>query len=159
MIQIEDWMIVAALIVLLVLSLIYLLYFKISKKLFPKQLNFQKQIKPNEATTALSIDGSGIVKRINMQITENDNSLVNLTIDQSSYIVLGLAEKTDEPNKRISQNGKLMTIELQVDKKFSKSFSIFIHNRSSLPLNTSGNINYELKAPLKPTLKAIIAEI
>jgi hypothetical protein len=159
MIQIEDWTIVTALIFLSALLIIYLFYFKLTKKLFPKQVNFHEEIKPHKALTVLSIEGSGIIKRIEMQTTENENSLVNITIDQTSYLVFGLNKKTIGPDKYTNENVKLLTIELQLDKKFTKSFTIFVNNRSSLPLNSNGNIEYELKEPIKPTLKAIASEL
>lgn len=120
-------------------------------------MDFHNDIKPKEASTVLSLDGSGIIKRIKIETTENENSLVNIIIDQTNYVAFALAKKIDAPTRSINESGQKLDIELQLDKTFSKSFSIFINNQSSLPLSSNGKIDYEIKESLGTTLKAVLS--
>jgi hypothetical protein len=155
MIQIEDWAVIAAILVFLGLCIVYLAYFIVTRKLFPKTMEFQKEINPNTAITVLTIEGSGIIKKIKMKVTETDKSLINMIVDQTSYTVFGIGK---EPTGLGERQDGLLTLEVELDKKFDKNFSLFIDNRSDRMLNSNGEINYEIKKPLKITLKTIISE-
>ena len=123
-------------------------------------MEFQKEIKPDKAITVLSIEGSGIIKKIAMQITENDNSWINMIIDGASYTNFVI---TREPNNlgKASCNepkDKLLKIEAELDTKFHKDFLLLIHNRSNESINSNGKVYYEIKRPLKIVLKTLYAE-
>ena len=125
-------------------------------------MKFENEISPNKSTTLLSIEGSGIVKKIQMQITENENSWISMIIDGASYanflITKGFnsfakINPSDQENNRIE-------LEVNLDTKFHNNFSLVIHNRSNSGiLDSNGKIFYEIKKPLKTTLKAIYTEI
>ena len=91
-----DWVFVALVSVFFCVGLSYLVYFRVTRKLFSQEKEFRKEINPNEATTILSIEGSGIIKKIQMQITENDNSRIDMIIDGTNYLTFAV---TSEKNK------------------------------------------------------------
>ncbi len=148
MIQIPDWAVIASILIFFVLCLVYLAYFVISKKLYPQVVEFQKEISPNNSTTILEIKGSGILKKIDIQTIENNNSLAVLAIDQTAYATLSIFRKGSNARKGgfEGQKDSLFKFELNLDKKFSKDFSIFIENRTDVPINSSGKIFYEIKS-------------
>jgi hypothetical protein len=161
MIQIEDWVIYLGILILFFLGAIYLIYFIISKKLFPMNMEFQNKVNPDKSTTLLSIDGSGIIKKIEMQVTENDNSWISMIIDGASYenFLITKANNSGKTNLSVQEN-ILINIEVNLDAKFHKNFSLIVQNRSlDKTLDSSGKIFYEIKKPLKVVLKAIYAEI
>ena len=92
MIQIEDWAIIAILFAFFIAGVIYLIYFIVTRKLFSQEMEFQREINPNKAMTILSIEGVGIIKKINMQVTENDNSWIDMIIDGTSYATFAINE-------------------------------------------------------------------
>lgn len=150
MIQIPDWAIIASILIFFVLCLVYLVYFIISKKLYPQVVEFQKEITPNNSTTILEIEGVGILKKIDVQTTDNNTSLVVLVIDHTAYATLSIGREGRNSGKGgfDGQKDSLLKFELNFDKKFRKNFSIFIENRSDVPINSSGKIFYEIKKPL-----------
>ncbi|MBE3116360.1 hypothetical protein IMZ68_04070 [Candidatus Bathyarchaeota archaeon] len=160
MIQIEDWVVIAGILAFFVLFISYLIYFRITRKLFPLVMEFQKEINPDKAITVLSIEGSGIIKKIAMQVTENDNSWINMIIDGATHSSFVIAR---EPNNlgKTSYNepkDKLLKLEAELDTKFHKDFMILIHNRSNESINSNGKVFYEIKRPLKIVLKTIYSE-
>lgn len=160
MIQIEDWVVIAGILAFFVLFISYLIYFRITRKLFPRVMEFQKEINPNKAITVLTIEGSGIIKKIAMQVTENDNSWINMIIDGAIYTNFII---TREPNNlgKASYNetkNNLLKLEAELDTKFHKDFLLLIHNRSDESLNSAGKVFYEIKRPLKIVLKTIYSE-
>ena len=160
MIQIEDWVAIAGILAFFFVCISYLIYFRITRKLFPLVMEFQKEIKPDKAITVLSIEGSGIIKKVEMQVTENDNSWINMIIDGASYTNFVI---TKEPSSlgKTSYNepkDKLLKLEAELDTKFHKEFMILIHNRSNESLNSNGKVFYEIKRPLKTVLKTLYSE-
>jgi hypothetical protein len=160
MIQIDDWVVIATILAFFLAALGYLIYFIISRKLFPMVMEFQKEIEPNKATTVLSVDGSGVVKKVEMQVTENDNSWIDIVVDGASYTNFVV---TREPNNigkiRVNdQKDRLLNLEVNLDSKFHKNFLLLIHNRTEGALNSKGKVYYEIKNPLKVTLKVIYKE-
>jgi hypothetical protein len=121
-------------------------YFRITSKLFPKVIDFQMEINPNKAVTILTIEGSGIIKKIMMQVTENDNSWINMIIDGASYTNFVITKGTEESNS-LCKADALLKLEAGLDAQFLKNFSILIHNRSKATLNSSGKVFYEIKKP------------
>ena len=53
---------------------------------------------------------------------------------------------------------RLLELETNLAAKFHKNFSLFVHNRNDNLINSTGKIFYEIKKPLKETLKAIYSE-
>ena len=162
MIQIEDWVVYAGILALFFAGVIYLIYFIITKKLFPMEMKFENKISPNKSTALLSIDGSGIVKKIEMQVTEDDNSWINMIIDGASYVNFLITRGSDNLAgiKPSDQENKQIELEANLDTKFHNNFSLIIHNRNNSGIiDCNGKIFYEIKKPLKTTLKAIYREI
>ena len=162
MIQVEDWVVYAGILALFFAGIIYLIYFIITKKLFSMEMKFENEISPNKSTTLVSIDGSGIIKKIEMKDTEDENLWINMIIDGASYVNFLIARGSDNlvginPS---SQENKKIELEVNLDTKFHSNFSLVIHNRSNSDiLDSKGKIFYEIKKPLKTTLKAIYTEI
>lgn len=154
MIQIEDWLIVAIVMAFFLAGICYLIYFKIKSKLFPMVREFQGEVNPNEAKALLEIVGSGIIKKIEMQVRENNNSLIYFNIDKTGYTNFRF---TREQNKMGKESR--LKIEVNLDTKFRKDFSLFIHNRDDISLNSTGKIFYEIKKPLIVVLKSIYSEL
>lgn len=159
MIQIDDWMLLAALLAIFLFFIVYLVYFIITRKLFPKVFELQKEIKPNEAITLSSIEGSGIIKKIEMKITENAKSWINITVDQTSFLILGTSKKTSSQAGNLEASEEILSFEINLDKKFDKNFTLFFHNQSDKPAHLNGNVNYEIKKPLIITLRTILSEL
>ena len=159
MIQIEDWVIIAILLAFFVAGALYLFYFIVTRKLFSQETEFHGEIEPNKPMTILSIEGVGIIKKINIEVTENDNSLIDMIIDGTSYSTFALSNSKNT-NKEIlnEQNQRLLILEVNLDARFHKYFSLFIHNRSDDSISSNGKIYYEIKKPLKNVLKAIYSE-
>ena len=113
-------------------------------------MEFQKEINPNKAITILKIEGSGIIKKIEMQVTENDNSLIVMIIDKTSYTTFGIIREPNNLGKASynERKDRLLKLEVNLDRKFHKEFSLFIDNRSNGLLNSTGKIFYEIKRPL-----------
>jgi hypothetical protein len=154
MIEIADWVVIAIILAAFALCIGYLLYFIITRKLFPKVTEFNKTVNPNETLTIFTIKGQGIIKKIEAKITENQNSLIDMIIDQTSYATFDVAK---EPNlAKTSPNGQdRLKFEVQLDTHFHKEFSLSINNRSSGMLKASGKINYEVKRPLGVTIRSL----
>jgi uncharacterized protein YneF (UPF0154 family) len=154
MIEIADWVVIAIILAAFALSIGYLLYFIITRKLFPKVMEFNKTVNPNETLTILTIKGQGIIKKIEAQITENKNSLIDMIIDQTSYATFDIAKETN--NTETSPYGQdRLKFEAQLDTHFHKEFSLSINNRSDGLLSVSGKIYYEIKRPLGVTIKSL----
>jgi hypothetical protein len=149
MIQIDDWVALAIILAFFILCACYLAYFIITRKLYPKVIEFQKEISPKNSATILTIEGSGILKKLEMQISENDNSSILVTIDGVGYTTLSVAKETSSLSKESlhEPNGKLLKFEAYLDVKFHKQFSLFIDNRNETALKTDGKIFYEIKKP------------
>lgn len=159
MIQINDWTLIAALLVVFLLAIVYLAYFIVSRKLFPNVLEFQNEIKPNEALIISSIKGSGIIKKIEMKTKENNQALISLTIDKTSYITFGLDKKISSPNRNMDPIEESLSLEINLNKAFEKNFAVFYNNNSDKSTQTNGKISYEIKKPLKITLKTLLSEL
>lgn len=154
MIEIADWVVIAIILAFFVLCVSYLLYFIITRKLFPKVMEFENTVNSNETLTILTIKGQGIIKKIEAQITENNNALIDMIIDQTSYATFDIAK---EPNRaETSPNGQdRFKFEVQLDTHFHKEFSLSINNKSSGTLNASGKTYYEIKRPLGVTIRSL----
>jgi hypothetical protein len=148
MIQIDDWVALGIILAFFLLCACYLVYFIITRKLFPKMTEFQKEINPNSSLTLLTVEGSGILKKLELLISDNDNSSILVTVDGVGYTTLSIAKKTESPSKESFElSGKLLKFEAYLDVKFHKQFSLFIDNRNRRALNTDGKIFYEIKKP------------
>jgi phosphoribosylamine-glycine ligase len=153
MIEIADWVVIAFILAAFTIATGYLLYFIITRKLFPKEIEFNTTVNPNETLTVLSIKGQGIIKKIEAKI-ENNNALIDMIIDQTSYATFDVAKETNHPENSLSLQDKLK-FEVQLDNHFHKEFSISINNRNNTTLNASGKISYEIKRPLGVTIKSL----
>ena len=157
MIQIEDLVVIAAILAFFLLCVFYLIYFIISKKLFPKVTEFQKEINPNKHMDVLKIKGSGIVKKIEMQVSESNNSLIVMVVDGTAYNTFNMVREANNLGK-ISfskRKDRLLKLEVNLDKKFHRDFSLFIDNKGDGPLSSAGKIQYEIKEPLSVTLRYV----
>jgi len=159
MIQIDDWMVIAGILAIFLLSMFYLVIFIITRKLFSEAVEFHNEIKPNEDRIISKIDGSGIIKKIEMKITENDKLMVDIIIDQTSYVIFSFIKKTSINSKDLAELEEPLSFEINLNKKFENNFTIFFHNRSDKLASSNGNISYEIKKPLKTTLRAILSEL
>jgi hypothetical protein len=160
MIEIEDWVLIAIIVAFFFAGACYIFYFIVSRKLFSQEMEFQNEIEPNRIITILSIEGAGIAKKIEMQITENENAIIDMLIDGKSYSMFVIKGDTNNPDKRnfIEQKNRLLGLEVNLNAKFQKSLSIIVHNRNESLIIPTGKISYEIKKPLKMVLKAIYSE-
>jgi len=159
MIQISDWMLIAGIIVIFLLSIVYFVYFIIKSKLFPKVVAFQNEIKPNEAITISAIEGSGIIKKLEIKTNENDKSLISITVDQSSLITFSVSKKINNPSGNFDALEESLSLEINLNKKFARNFTLFFHNNSDKLSHTNGKIYYEIRKPLKTTLRTLLSEL
>lgn len=93
-----------------------------------------------------------------MQVTENDNSWINIIIDGASYTNFAIIREPNNLDKTScnEQKDKLLKLEAELDTKFHKDFMLLIHNRSEESLNSTGKVAYEIKRPLKIVIKPFI---
>lgn len=152
MIEIADWVVIAFILAAFALAIGYLLFFIITRKLFPQTSEFNTTVNPSQTQTVLTIKGKGIIKKIQTQIQENNNCLIDMIIDQTSYATFDINKETSTASP--DSQGKL-TFEVQLDSRFHKEFSISILNKSKTPLNATGKISYEVKKPLGVTIKSL----
>jgi hypothetical protein len=160
MIEIEDWVLIAIIAAFFFAGACYLFYFIVSRKLFSQEMEFRNEIEPNRIITILSIEGAGIAKKIEMQITKNENSTIDMIIDGKSYSLFVFKGDINNPDKRnfIEQKNGLLGLEVNLNAKFQKNFSIIVLNRNESLISPTGKIFYEIKKPLKMVLKAIYSE-
>jgi hypothetical protein len=153
MIQIEDWMIIVGLLFAFILFIAYLLYFRVSRKLFPETIKFEKQIDPYKGSIVCEIKGAGIVKTI--ELKTNRNCILDITIDGTNHTLLNIGSQADDHNK---SSFDYLTIKEQLNQKFTSNFSIHIQNQSNQILECNGLTSYELKKKLGVTLKTVFTE-
>jgi hypothetical protein len=155
-----DWFFIAFILFFFFAGLSYLVYFRVTRKLFPQEMEFHKEINQNDATPVLSIEGTGIVKKIQLQITENGNSQIDTIIDGTNYSTFAITKERNKMGKGNfnEQKDELIELETNLDAKFHKHFSLFVHNRNDNLINSTGKVFYEIKKPLKEVLKAIYSE-
>ena len=156
MIQIEAWAIIAGVLVLFLLAIAYLSYFILSKKLFPQVIEFGQEINPNEGKTFSEIAGYGVIKKIELE-TQNVNSIIDIIVDRTSYIVFSLATTNKSTSYNVKEN--ILITQVQIFEKFNKNFSIYFKNQSDITIRLSGSIHFEIRKPLGITIKTILAEI
>jgi preprotein translocase subunit YajC len=159
MIQIDDWMLIAGLLAVFLVFIIYFVYVRITRKLFPETLEYQKEIKPNEAVTISTIEGSGIIKKIEIKTTENEKSWIDITVDQTSFITFGLGKKPGSQSGGLDVSEESLSFEINLYKKFERNFTLFFHNNSDKLAHLNGNVDYEIKKPLKITLITLLSEL
>jgi len=159
MIQIDDWMVIAVILVIFLLFIVYLAIFIITRKLFPKVVEFHSEINPNKAITIFTIEGSGIIKKIEMKTTENDKSMIDIIVDQNSFIIFNFNKKTSSNCGNLAELEELSSFEMNLNKKFNNNFTIFFHNRSDKLAHSNGKIYCEIKKPFGTTLKTILSEL
>jgi hypothetical protein len=159
MIQIDDWMVITGLIAIFLASIVYLAYFIITKKLFPKVVEFQKIINPNEGITISSIEGSGIIKKIEMKSTQNDKTSIIMIVDKISFITFSSSKKTISQGGNLNALEEILNVEINLEKKFERNFSIFFQNNSDKLSHSNGKIYYEIRKPFKITLRTILSEL
>ncbi len=157
MVEIADWVIIAIPALTLIVCISYAAYFKISTARFPKTIEFNQQISPNQTVNILSVEGVGSIKKIVAQTTGSNDSLLDLTLDQTSYFVLDLLKDQNlaEPIPVI-QSGLKFNVKL--DAWFYKGFSLSIYNKSNGNLTASGKIYYEIKKSRNETVKELIRD-
>ncbi len=159
MIQIDDWMVITGLLAIFLASALYLVYFIITKKLFAQVSEFQKVINPNEDMTVSSIEGSGIIKKVEMKTTQNDKASIILIVDKNRFVDLSYSKKTISQAGNLAALEETLDFEINLEKKFERDFSIFFHNSSDKPVHSKGKVYYEIRKPLKTTLGAILSEL
>lgn len=155
MIQIEEWIAIGA-VVLILLSIAYLFYFKVSKKLFPQKNNFKTEIKAGEGTTVCEITGSGIIKMV--ELKTNENCIIDITIDGISRTLLTIGP---EPglNNPFKPNEDVLAFREQLSQTFVRNCTIHVQNRGTGILHSSGAIDFEVKKGLKASLKAVLSKL
>jgi hypothetical protein len=156
MLQLEDWIIIIVALALIVLPIAYLIYFKVSRKLFPQSADFSSEIKPGEGTTVCKITGAGIIKTI--ELKTNENSIIAITVDCINHTLLTVGHES-KSNVTPKQNENVLDIKEQLDEKFSDNCSIHIQNRGTGVLQTSGNISFEIKKGLKTSIRTVFSEL
>jgi hypothetical protein len=159
MIQIDDWMIIATILVIFLLSIVYLAIFIITRKLFPKVVEFDKKINPTETVTIATIEGSGIIKKIEMKTNESDKSLIDLIVDQTSFVIFNFNKKISGHEVNFVELEDILSFEIDLDRHFHNNFTISFNNRSDRVAHSNGKITYEIKESLKTTLRAILSEL
>ena len=159
MIQIDDWMVITGLIAIFLASIVYLAYFIITKKLFPKVVEFQEIINPNEGITISSIEGSGIIKKIEMKSTQNDKTSIIMIVDKTSFITFSSSKKTISQGGNLNALEEILNVEINLEKKFERNFSIFFQNNSDKLSHSNGKIYFEIRKPFKITLRTILSEL
>lgn len=159
MIQVEDWMLIAGLLAVFLFLIIYLIYIRITRKLFPKQIEFENEIQPNKAITIATIEGSGIIKQIEMKTNENDKSLISVTVNQTSFLTFGLNQKNSRLSKNLDSLEESLSFEVNLNKHFERNVTIFFNNNSDKLSHSNGKIYYEIKKPLRVTLRTLLSEL
>lgn len=149
MIQIDDWTIITAILVIIIVFVISVVYKIKTSKLFPKTLDFHAEINPNEAKTISSIEGSGIIRKVEMNTTDNNQSLITLIVDKTTFVVIDSDSKNTIQGDKSNLFYKNLNVEMNPDKKFDKNFAIFFHNRSKNVTYLKGYITYEIKKSIK----------
>ena len=156
MIQLSEWIGIALALTLLLLSTVYLIYFRISRKLFPQVADFSNEIKSGEGATISKIEGSGIIKMI--ELKTDGNCIITITVDNIIHTLLTVGPAP--PSKiKIALNEYEFAIREQLNEKFTDNFTIYIQNQGTKLLSNNGKLSYEIKKGLKQTLKALISEI
>ena len=84
--QLEQLIIIILALILIVIPITYLLYLKVSRKLFPQTAEFSGEIKPGEGATVVKITGSGMIKEI--ELKTNENSIIAITVDGINHTLL-----------------------------------------------------------------------
>jgi hypothetical protein len=157
MIEIADWVVIDVLIAVLAALIIYAVYFKISTTRFPKTIEFNRQVEPNQNVTILTVEGIGVIRKISAQTTERNSALIDLTLDQSSYFVLDVPKEAN--NGKSSSNGQAkLKFDVKLDACFYKGFSLAIYNRGNDALDAKGKIDYEIKKSTTVTIKGLYKE-
>ena len=159
MIQIDNWMILASAFSFFVICIIYLIYFIISRKLFPETLEFNREINPKESITISKIDGSGIVKKIKLKTTERSGLLMDIIADQTSFINFSIDKNGRLEDKNSELQKETLSVEINLNQKFESNFTIFIQNETDNLSSLNGNVNYEIRKSLKTTLRAILSDL
>ncbi|MGD6850537.1 MAG: hypothetical protein ACQCN6_00580 [Candidatus Bathyarchaeia archaeon] len=154
MIQIEDWMIIAGLLFVFILIIAYLLYFKVSRKLFPEMVKFGKEIEPEKGTVVCEVKGSGIVKTVELETSRN--CLIDITVDGTSHTLLNIGRESEQQHKPCQD---ILTVKEQLNQRFTDNFAIHILNQSNHILEYSGLANYEVKKQLAVTVKTVFSEL
>lgn len=156
MLQIEEWVAIAAIATILILTILYLVYFKVTRKLFPQMTDFDNEIRPGEGATVSNITGSGIVKMV--ELNTNENCIITITIDGTNHTLLTVGPElgSKAPSKL---NEDVLAVREQLDEKFVDNFSIHIQNRGAGILHTKGKIHFEVKKDLKTTIKTVFTEL
>jgi hypothetical protein len=156
MFQLEEWIVIILALILLVLPIVYLVYFKVSRKLFPQLADFSSEIKPGEGMTVCKITGSGIIKSI--ELKTNENSIIAITVDGINHTLLTVGRELGS-NITSKQNENVLDIREQLDEKFSDNCTIHIQNRGTGILLTNGNISFEIKKGLKTSIRTVFSEL
>ena len=147
MIVISDWIAIAIIAAIVLFFIFYLTYIIISRS-HPQVMEFNNKINPNDQETILTIRGSGIIKRIEMQTSQNNSSIV-LTVDKTAYTSFNLSKESNNTAKENpnDQKDNQLKLEANLDRHFLNEFSLFVDNRSEETLTSIGKIYYEIKKP------------
>jgi hypothetical protein len=156
MLLIEEWEIITVIAVLVVIAAVYLVYFKVSRKLFPQTKDFDDEIKPGQGATISSIQGTGIIKMV--ELNTNENCIITMTIDGTNHTLLTVGPELGlKSPSRLNED--VLAVREQLDEKFTQTFTIHIQNRGAGVLHTKGQIHFEIKNDLKTTFKTVLTEL
>ena len=148
MIVIPDWIAIAIIAAIVLFFIFYLIFIITSRKLYPQAMEFNSKIDPNDQETILTVRGSGIIKRVEMQTSQNNSSIV-LTVDKTSYASFNLSKESNNTAKENpnDQKDNRLKLEANLDRPFLNEFSLFVDNKSEVTLTSIGKIYYEIKKP------------
>jgi len=161
MIQIPNWAIFGTILAIAVLISCYFFYFRISRKLFPQVSEFQETINPNEEATLSTVTGSGIIKRVEVQMSMSKGSVMVLIVDRTSHVTIasGKGKETTQEGSPPETSAEVQRLEINTYRPFSEEFSLFIANSDNKILILSGKISYEIKKSLKESVSALLGEL
>jgi len=155
MVELSEWIAITIALAALLFSICYLIYFKVTKKLFPETAKFCDEIKSGKSGTVYKFEGTGIIKMIELETDEK--CIITVTADGIIHTLLTLGH-APKPST-INLNDYKFAIREQLNEKFFNNFTIHVQNQGSHVLNIDGKINFEIKKGLKESIKAIFSEI
>jgi hypothetical protein len=155
MVQLEEWIAISAALTLLLLSIAYLLYFKVTRKLFPQVTSFSSEIKPGEGVNVCKIEGSGIIKTVEIETYEK--CIIAITIDGVILSLLTIGHVTEKTSNHV--DACTFAIREQLNEKFTNNFTIHVQDQSIRVMQIKGKVHAEIKKGLRESLKATFSEI
>jgi hypothetical protein len=132
-----------------------LTYLRVSRRYVSRACYFPKEIKPKEDRTLFSIDGTGILQKIEIVATGSPDAMITASVDGlvflretfSSFVAKGstYVRRYQLPNPQgIGQ----FSIEMDLQKNFFKSIELSIDNRHETALlKVRGTVHYNICEP------------